>query len=64
MTLTTPTGTHNFTEPELERLALRFHVDGDLTGRRFYLDGVEVSEAEYVREFEAETGLNASRVEC
>lgn len=47
MTVHTITGTRNYTERALLALALRFEIRGAGGLRRFYVDGVEVSEAEY-----------------
>lgn len=63
MTLHTATSTREFTETELQSLSLRFEIRGDYAGRRFYVDGIEVSEAEYVRAFEGATGQNISRLQ-
>jgi protein-disulfide isomerase-like protein with CxxC motif len=57
MTLTTATGQRQFTEADLLALTLRFHIRSEHGIRAFYVDGVEVSEAEYLRAFQESTGL-------
>ena len=59
MTVRTTTHTHTFTEQDLLALAQRFEVRGDAGGRRFYVAGVEVPEAEYRRAFDAATARPA-----
>lgn len=56
MTVTSQAGTHHFTEADMLALGLRFEIRGSEGVRRFYVDGVEVSEPVYLRAFEAATG--------
>lgn len=53
MTVRTGTATRTFTEAELEALAIRFAILSRHGHRHHYVDGVEVSEAEYRRAFDA-----------
>jgi hypothetical protein len=57
MTMTIRIGeeTCHVTETELRDLILRFEVRSDGTARQYLVDGVEVTEAVYRREFEKAT---------
>jgi hypothetical protein len=61
MTVTTATKTRHYTEADLLALSLSFEVRGSEGERRFYVDGLEVTEAEYLRAFEAATGEAVTR---
>jgi hypothetical protein len=51
MTITSPAGRRTYTESQLHELTLRFEIRPNprTHTRRFYVDGVEVTEAAYAR---------------
>lgn len=51
MTITSANKTQHFTEAEMQALSLRFEIRSELGSRRFFVDGVEVSEPAYTRAF-------------